>query len=174
MAPGPLGRLARIVEAASLWVAVAGLLVITCAMVAQVAFRYALNAPLQWSETISTYALVWVVFPGAAAIALRGAHVSIPSLTDLLPLRGRIAATLLSRLATIAFAGIVCWLCWGWLTRGSHVMAASLGVSTLWIKLALPIGIGLMGLAALILLAGDLAAIRRRQAARFARAFEPD
>lgn len=166
------GPLARALETVALWVAVLGMGVITCAMVAQVMFRYLLNMPLQWSEAISVYALVWVVFPGAAAISFRDEHISIPSLTDLMGYRGRVMSTIIGRLAVIAFAVVVCMLSWSWLTQGTHTMAASLGISTRWIKLALPFGLGLVGLAALLQLADDLVALRRGDTNRFMPSFD--
>jgi len=166
------GRISRLLEAAALWAAVLALCVIIAAMVAQVVFRYGLGMPLQWSETIAVYALVWVVFLGAAALAFQDAHVSIPSLTDRLPAAGRAVATVCVRVSVIAFALVVLWISWGWLTRGSHQMSASLGVSTRWIKLALPLGVGLIGIAAAIRLGGDLAALVQGRFERFPRAHD--
>jgi TRAP-type C4-dicarboxylate transport system permease small subunit len=171
-APRRPGGLARGLETAALVAAVAALVVIVAAMIAQVVFRYALNAPLQWSETISVYALVWVVFLGAAALSFGDGHVSIPSLTDRLPPAGRAVSAILVHLAMIGFAAVVVWLSWGWMLRGSHQMSASLGISTRWVKAALPLGVGLMGVAAAIRLAGDVAALWRRDMARFPRAHD--
>lgn len=153
-------------------VAVLALLAICVAMVAQVFFRYVLVAPLQWSETVSVYALVWVVFLGAGAIAFSDSHVSIQSVTDRLPPRGRAVATIFVRLCGIAFALLVCVLAYDWLTSGFHVMAASLGISTMWIKLALPIGAALIGIASLSGLWGDVMAIRRGDYSRFPKAHD--
>jgi TRAP-type C4-dicarboxylate transport system permease small subunit len=160
-------RLGRLLEAATLWTGVAALLIVTAAMIGQVVSRYVFGQPLQWSETISVYALVWVVFLGAAAMSFSDAHVSIPSLTDRLGPRGRGIAALFSRLCGVAFAGIVVWIAWGWLVNGFHVQAASLGISTRWIKLALPVGVGLMGVAALLHLTRDIAALRSGRFERF-------
>ena len=159
-------------EAAAKFVAVIALIIICGAMVGQVFFRYLLNTPLQWSETVSVYALVWVVFLGAGAIAFVDGHVSIQSLTDRLPPRGRAGSTIFVRLCGIAFALLVCLLAYDWITTGRHVMAASLGISTKWIKLALPIGVALIGIASLIKLAGDIAALRRDDLSRFPKAHD--
>lgn len=159
-------------ETAARIVAVLALTAICGAMVGQVFFRYVLRSPLQWSETVSVYALVWVVFLGAGALAFSGSHISIQSLTDKLPARGRAATTIVVRVCTIAFSIIVCLLAYDWLTTGRHVMAASLGISTWWIKLALPIGVALMGVAALLALWTDIAAIRRGDYSQFPKAHD--
>lgn len=170
--PG-LPRLARGFETVAYWAAVLSLLVVTCAMVAQVVFRYALAMPLQWPETVSVYALVWVVFLGSGALAFQeGGHVSIPWLTDKLPAPMRAVVTVLGRVAVLVFVGVVLWVSFHWLTRGSHQMSAALGVSTLWVKLALPVGIGFLGLATLVRLSEDLPALLRRDWARFPPAFD--
>ncbi len=168
-----LARAARFLEFAAYAVAIAALLVITCAMIAQVIFRYALALPLQWSETVSVYALVWVVFIGSGALAFQpDGHVSIPSLTDRLPAPVRALVTVLGRIAIVLFAVVIVWISLQWLTRGSHQMSAALGVSTLWVKVALPVGIALLGIAAVFRLAEDLPALLRRDWAHFPPAFE--
>lgn len=169
-----MARLIHLVERAALAVAAAALLVVTAAMVAQVVFRYGLRAPLQWSETLSVYALVWLVFIGAGALAFRDGHVSIASVTDLLPTPLRALVQVLGRAATLALVGVVLWISWFWLTRGAHQMSPALGLSTRWVKLALPIGFGLLGLAAALRLAEDLAALARRDWARFAPSHRDD
>lgn len=155
-------------------VAIAALAVVTASMIAQVVFRYALSAPLQWSEIVSVYALVWVVFFGAGALAFRDGHVSIASLTDLLPPPGRAAMAILGRIATLAFAAMIVWIAWGWIATGRHQMSPSLGISTRWVKLALPIGAGLMGVAGGLRLWIDLRAALRRDWAHFPRVSHPD
>lgn len=155
-------------------VAIAALLVVTASMIAQVVFRYGLGAPLQWSEIMSVYALVWVVFFGAGALAFRDGHVSIASLTDLLPPPGRAAMAILARLAVVAFAAMILWIAWGWIATGRHQISPSLGISTRWVKLALPIGAGLMGIAALLRLWTDLRAALRGDWGHFPRLSHPD
>lgn len=163
-----LARIARAFETAAYAVAVLALLIITCAMVAQVFFRYALAMPLQWSETISVYALVWVVFIGSGALAFHpGGHVSIPSVTDRLPVQVRALATVLGRFAIIVFVVLVISISQNWLMRGSHQVSAALGFSTLWVKLALPLGMGFLGIAALVRLMDELPALIRRDWALF-------
>lgn len=161
-------RLARGFETAAYGVAVFALLIITFAMVAQVFFRYVLAMPLQWSETLSVYALVWVVFIGSGALAFQpGGHVSIPSVTDRLPAPVRALTTVLGRVAIVTFALVVIWISLRWLGRGSHQMSPVLGISTRWIKLSLPVGMGMLGIAALFRLTEELPALIRRDWGRF-------
>lgn len=137
-------RILRLCERAALVLSVLALVTITVAMAAQVIWRYLLNDPLRWSEAAAVSALVWLVFLGAAELAARDVQVSIPTFTDMLPARPRAAVGLLARLATLTFFAIVAWLGFDWLTRSTHTFNHVLGISTVWIKAALPLGASLM------------------------------
>lgn len=151
----------RMMEMATLAVSIVALLVILTVMTMQVVWRYILSSPLRWSEPVSVYALVWLVFMGAAVLAIRGEHVSIPSLTDRLPTKARIYARVFSNVCTLAFALLIVWLGWNWLSTGAHTLAAGLGFSTRWIKIAIPIAFAVVAVAALRLAASDLGALMR-------------
>ena len=43
----------------------------------QVIFRYFFNHPLFWSEELSRYCFVWIVFVGAAIAVKHGAHIGV-------------------------------------------------------------------------------------------------
>ena len=43
----------------------------------QVIFRYFFNHPLFWSEELSRYCFVWIVFVGAAIALKHGAHIGV-------------------------------------------------------------------------------------------------
>lgn len=43
----------------------------------QVIFRYFFNHPLYWSEEVSRYSFVWIVFVGAAIAVKQGAHIGV-------------------------------------------------------------------------------------------------
>lgn len=170
----PAERLARLIESAAMVLAAVALVIVTAAMIAQVVFRYGLARPLQWSEIVAVYALVWVVFLGAGALAFRDGHVAISSLTDLLPAPLRAVIAVLGRVAMLAFAVVVVWIAVGWIATGRHQMSPALGLSTRWIKLAVPIGAGLMGVAGLLRLWIDLEALIRRDWAHFPPQGRPD
>ncbi|MCB1362888.1 MAG: TRAP transporter small permease [Rhodobacteraceae bacterium] len=153
-----LTRIAWGLERAALALSVLALLIITAAMAAQVIWRYLLEDPLRWSEAGAVFALVWLVFLGAAELVARDVQVSIPTLVDMLPRRGRAACAILARLATLAFAGLVVWLGLDWLTRATHTFNHVLGLSTLWVKIALPLGASFMVLFTLRHLARDIRA----------------
>lgn len=135
-----LDRILGWTEKAVTAISVLALLVITLVMGAQVIWRYVLADPLLWSEFAAVYALVWVVFLGAGMLGQRDDHISIRSFVDLLPPGLQAIFEILSRLAVLIFAAIVVILATDWLLFGRHPMSPSLGLSTVWVKLALPVG----------------------------------
>ena len=50
-------------------------------VVAQVVCRYALGAPLTWSEELARYMQIWMVMLGSAVMMRKGGHLAI----DLVP-----------------------------------------------------------------------------------------
>jgi TRAP-type C4-dicarboxylate transport system permease small subunit len=58
---------------------------ILAVMVLQVTFRYALNAPLTWTEELARYLFIWACFLGAPVATRRGNHVTIAFVSDRLP-----------------------------------------------------------------------------------------
>ncbi len=164
----------RVAKAIALTISIMALLLVTGAMIGQVIWRYILIDPLQWSEAISSYGLVFVVFIGAGVLAFEDLHISIPSLVDFLPPAGRACSTVIVRVLTIVFCAVALYESYRWLHGGAHAMATTLGISTRWIKAALPGGFALIGLAAVLRLIGNVKAIRAGDYSRFPRAFEKE
>lgn len=52
---------------------------------AQIFFRFVLNAPLIWSEELSRLLVVWMTFIGAAVVCWDGRHLNIDVLFGILP-----------------------------------------------------------------------------------------
>lgn len=74
-------RLDRAVSA----VAVACFAAILVVMVLQIAFRYALNAPLVWTEELARYLYIWACWLGAPIALRRGTHIAIAVVAERLP-----------------------------------------------------------------------------------------
>lgn len=106
-APGalPARPLDRAVEAAAavLFVLLFGL------VLAQIVFRYGLEAPLVWSEEAARYLYVWVALLGWVVAFRRGTHIAIGMLADRLPAVGRRALAALALLFSAVFAAGLVW-----------------------------------------------------------------
>jgi TRAP-type C4-dicarboxylate transport system permease small subunit len=132
--------------------------VIILVLTAQIFCRYVLNDSLIWSEEVATWCMVWVVYAGSATLMRNWQHVHIPIFIRLLPLALRPPAIIFAKAATmgcvalIAFYGVIMF-------NGTfHIVSQTIGISTGWIKLAVPLGMAAM---AVFAAAGALEDLRR-------------
>jgi TRAP-type C4-dicarboxylate transport system permease small subunit len=123
---------------------------ITVVMLAQVFFRYVINSSLQWSEEISIWALIWMVFVGSAVI-----------MRDWAPMKIRPYFLIFSKVATILFLLTVVWFGFKVFGQDFHARSPSLNLSTRWAKLAIPVGAVLMTIFAINALLLDFINLRR-------------
>ncbi|KUO48813.1 MAG: hypothetical protein APF76_18200 [Desulfitibacter sp. BRH_c19] len=59
------------------------LVTMTIAVFLQILFRYLLNAPLYWTEELSRYLMIWIVYLGSSVGIKRGAHVGFSYFVNL-------------------------------------------------------------------------------------------
>lgn len=74
--------------------------------------RYILNDSLAWTEEIARYLLMALTFVGSATAARRGAHIAVDFFLLTLPLPARRLARAAVAVLTVAFYGVLTWLCW--------------------------------------------------------------
>src|SRR5262245_50269030 len=164
-----LDRVLGALDALTRGVAIAlatGILLILCA---QIFFRYVLNSSILWSEEVATWSLIWLVFIGAAAIMRRWEHVHIPMLIQRLPLGIRPGVIVFAKLATAVAVALVAYYGLQWVLGPVHIRSQTSGISTRWIKLAVPMGAGLMTLFALRAALEDIRHWRRGDLEYFSR-----
>jgi TRAP-type C4-dicarboxylate transport system permease small subunit len=118
-------------------------LALTVAAVAglwQVAVRFVFNAPSEWSEVTSRFALIWMVYMGLSLTIREGAMVSIDLLHRTLQGRWQRALEALIFACTLALLGVLVWqgAQVAWRIRFQEV--AGLGFSMSWAYLAIPTG----------------------------------
>ncbi len=70
---------------------------------AQVFFRYVLQAALTWSEELSRFAFVWVIYLGASMAAMERVHMRVTAPQLLLPAEYRHYATLFADFIWVLF-----------------------------------------------------------------------
>lgn len=105
----------RLARAADRVVDTAAIVVFTAMLgcvLAQVVFRYFLNAPLVWSDELARYLFVWASFLGWIIAARRRSHLSIDTVTLRLAPRGQAALRFVGALAGVAFAAVL--VLYGW------------------------------------------------------------
>ncbi|RNI14942.1 TRAP transporter large permease subunit [Paracoccus pantotrophus] len=141
---------------AELWmrpveIAAAGLLVVMIVTVlANVFFRYVLTKPLIWGDEVASISFIWMAMLGAALAVDRHEHMRLTVFLPLLPER-------LARVAEVAGQVLVCVLLLRLLPvaveyayEESFVRSPALGLPMSWRASALPAGIGLMAVLAVL------------------------
>ncbi|SFX34434.1 TRAP transporter, DctM subunit [Paracoccus pantotrophus] len=129
----------------------AGLLVVMIVTVlANVFFRYVLAKPLIWGDEVASISFIWMAMLGAALAVDRHEHMRLTVFLPLLPER-------LARVAEVAGQVLVCVLLLRLLPvaveyayEESFVRSPALGLPMSWRASALPAGIGLMAVLAVI------------------------
>jgi TRAP-type C4-dicarboxylate transport system permease small subunit len=120
-----------------------GRLVLTVAVACglwQVTVRFLFDAPSEWSEVVTRFALIWMVYLGAALALRQGSMVSIDLMHRLSTGRVRKALELFIVVATITLMAVLMWFgaIVTWRVRFQEV--AGLYVAMSWAYLAIPIG----------------------------------
>src|SRR6266566_2085230 len=86
-----------------------GVCTISCMAIVLISFvavvcRYVFNNSLTWSEELTRYMFIWVVFLGAAVSVRQRANIAIDLFAGRVGPRGERLLTIIERLATVAFA----------------------------------------------------------------------
>lgn len=125
------------------WVPGLLLAVIVLITISAVAMRYVFRAPLIWANEAAVLLFVWVIFLGSAGALRHGRHLAV----DLVPTRVspsiRAVIALMASVFTLALTIVVTVLAWDFAMRSSKTLE-SLGLSYLWVDLAVPTGFALL------------------------------
>ncbi len=153
-APRGLALVAEQVEAAlALAVeAVAALLVLAeiAVLFSGVVARYVFQHPLVWSDELASILFLWLSMLGAVIALRRGEHMRMTALVSRFGPRGRTLLDTLAVTASLAFLVLVVKPAWDYAAEEADIVTPALEVSSTWRAAALPVGIGLMALAAVL------------------------
>ena len=152
----PIINALRQALSASVALLVAALLVI---MVLQIVARYGFNASLIWAEEICRYLLIWASFLAAFAAYERGEIAAVTLFQDRLPRAAGLLCAALCNLLGLVFVVTLAWYGLRYAERiGSQPIPAlgflltdlfgpqAVAPSMFWVYLALPVGMGLLGI----------------------------
>jgi TRAP-type C4-dicarboxylate transport system permease small subunit len=88
-------------------------LMIALALIVTVAVIYRkAGASLVWYDEIAEIALAWITYYGAALAALRGAHIGVPALVDMMPASVRVVTVMVAEAFVIGFFLLLAWAGW--------------------------------------------------------------
>jgi TRAP-type C4-dicarboxylate transport system permease small subunit len=101
---------------------------LTAISFAAVICRYVFNSSLTWSEELTQYMFIWVVFLGAAIGVRQRTHIAVDLFTGRVGPRGDAALTWIERLATLAFAAFVAIPGWTFVVVGMGNRSSALEI----------------------------------------------
>ena len=115
--------------------------------------RFVLHRPLVWSDELASMLFLWLAMLGSVVALRRGEHMRM---TAWVSKSGGQRLALLEALATsacLAFLALIAWPAWEYATDEAFITTPALEISNAWRAAALPCGIALMVIFALLRLA---------------------
>lgn len=115
-------------------------------LIIQVFFRYVLNSPLGWTEELSRFTFVWMVFISSAYLAGRNSHIAVTFLCDWLPPRYGSWAVRVAAAVVTAAAAVIAVASIGFVAATAELVSPGVGVPMGWIYAAATVGFLLVAL----------------------------
>jgi tripartite ATP-independent transporter DctM subunit len=115
--------------------------------------RYAFHSPIVWSDELASILFLWLSMLGAVVALRRGEHMRMTALVARLKPPARAFAEALAIAASLAFLGLVMHPAWEYASEEALIVTPALEISNAWRAAAIPVGIALMGIVAMLRLA---------------------
>jgi TRAP-type C4-dicarboxylate transport system permease small subunit len=161
-----LGRVRKVYEQFLEAIAFVLMVALAAVVTAGVVFRWA-GESLVWYDEVASILLAWITFYGAALAALRGSHIGVPSLVDLLPRPLRVAAVVFAESCVIGFFVLMAWIGVSVLdVLATDYLVSIPEVSVVYTQSVIPIGAALFVISELLRLPELLRAAAAGPAAR--------
>lgn len=139
-----LGRISDILNRWTKYLAGLLLAAMTILVFLQVLFRYVLNAPLDWSEELSTFTFVWMALLGASIGLKNNEHPRLDLLLNsLTPVRKKVV-TVSCNIAILFMLYILFVYGWRLTVSMKSQLTAALGYSVSFVYVVLPISAAIM------------------------------
>ena len=90
------------------WIVIALVASLSILIICGFVFRY-LGSSLVWYDEMASVGLVWLTYYGSALAALKGSHIGVPELVNMMPPRWRVAVTILAEALVILFFAVLAW-----------------------------------------------------------------
>ena len=124
-----VARALRLVARLALWLAAAGLILMTVFITGQVIARYVFNDSLVWSEPAAVILMGWFIFLGAAVGIREGYHLSFDVMLYFLPESVKLWLYSISDLVVLGFGTGMVWFGSQLALSAWDVKLPSLGIS---------------------------------------------
>src|SRR5580693_5088014 len=120
---------------------------------AGVVSRYVLHSPLIWSDELASILFLWLAMLGAVVAFRRAEHMRMTAVVASASPRMRAYLDVVATCAALAFLLLVIWPAYDYAYEESFITTPALQIPNTWRAAALPVGICLMALFALLRLA---------------------
>lgn len=117
---------------------------------AGVVSRYLLHRPLIWSDELASVLFLWLAMLGAVAAFRRGEHMRMTALVAQSRPAQRAFLDAVAVCAALAFLILIVRPSWDYAYDESFITTPALQISNAWRTAALPVGVGLMAVFALL------------------------
>jgi TRAP-type C4-dicarboxylate transport system permease small subunit len=117
--------------------------------------RYVFDRPLVWSDELSSTLFLWLAMLGAVIAFRRDEHMRMTAFVATLGTRMRTMADRFASAASLAFLVLIAWPAYQYAREELPITTSALEITDAWRAAALPAGIGLMIIFAVLRLIGD-------------------
>lgn len=126
------------------------LLIIFGVVLASSLSRYLFNSPIQWSEEVAKYAMIYGTMFGMALCYLEGIHIRFTFLEDLVGAKVRHYLHAISDLVALISGGFIAYSGYLFMMRRGAIQAPGTGIQMYYFQVAMVIGGVCLVIAALI------------------------
>ena len=112
--------------------------------------RYLLNSPIQWSEEVAKYAMIYGTMFGMALCYLEGIHIRFTFLEDLVSARIRHALHFISDVIALISGCVLAYSGYIFMMKRGAIQAPGTGIQMYYFQVAMVIGGVCLAIAAII------------------------
>jgi tripartite ATP-independent transporter DctM subunit len=119
-------------------------------LLAGVIARYVFHKPLVWSDELASVLFLWLSMLGAVVALRRGEHMRMTGLVNRVGPRAQALLETLALTVPLAFLALVLWPAFDYAHEEVPVVSPAMEISNAWRASAIPVGIALMAVVALL------------------------
>lgn len=112
--------------------------------------RYVFRSPIIWSDELAGILFLWLAMLGSVIAFQRGEHMRMTAIVGVLSAERRAFLDVIAAATSLAFLVLVVWPAYEFAADEAFVTTPALEIVNTWRAAALPIGIGLMLIAAVL------------------------
>ncbi|GGO85890.1 hypothetical protein GCM10011348_35490 [Marinobacterium nitratireducens] len=132
------------------WLTGGSLFIVFAVVLVSSLSRYALNAPIQWSEEVAKYAMIYGAMFGTILCYLEGLHIKFGFIEDAVPAAVRRVFEVLIDVVTLGCGLVLVWSGYLFVIKRGGIVATGTGLPMAYFQAAMVIGGAGLALAALI------------------------